>query len=128
MKFQVKDRFRVIENGLEGIISATSFNSIYQETEYYVTWDSFPNKGQCSYMASEVDSMWEKIAKIKEMFKTANAGSGYISQDTHLPEGSPWINDNSDFKMPKIECDHKWVEVGFNHTKIVCKHCDVEQK
>jgi hypothetical protein len=27
----------------------------------------------------------------------------------------------------KTACDHKWVEVGFMHTKMVCKHCDVEQ-
>ncbi len=38
-----------------------------------------------------------------------------------------------DFKMPKMgiysdsSCPHEWVDVGFNHSKMVCKKCDIEQ-
>ena len=25
-------------------------------------------------------------------------------------------------------CTHDWVDVGFMHSKIVCKHCDIEKE
>ena len=134
MGFQANDRFRVKENGLEGIVNAVSFNSIYQETEYYVTWDSFPNKGQVCYMATDVDSIWEKMAKLKEALEAAEPNRGYVSQDGdtyHLPNGGTLIGMNrpsNENTTSKQLCDHKWVEVGFHHTKVVCKFCDVEQK
>lgn len=27
----------------------------------------------------------------------------------------------------KVACEHKWVDVGFMHSKIVCKVCDIEK-
>lgn len=132
--FQANDRFRVKDSGLEGTINAVSFNSIYQETEYYVTWDAFPEKGQCCHTASNVDSIWEKVTELKKALDAGgyngDPGIGYINQD---PDILPRSRANPNWKWGdeyevKKECDHKWVEIGFMHTKMVCKHCDIEQK
>lgn len=124
--FQKGDRIRVKENGLTAIVSGTSFNSIHQESEVYVIWDSFKNKGECCYMTAEVKDLWEKIDSIAGQ---QVVGLDYAPADTNdrtvkLPEGVsiPYKLDNA-----KVACDHKWVEVGFMHTKTVCYHCDMEK-
>lgn len=130
--FQANDRFRVKDSGLEGTVNAVSFNSIYQETEYYVTWDAFPEKGQCCYTASNADSIWEKMADLQKALEAGNytgadPGPGYANQDPDfLPPGqkaNPWFDPSV-----KKACEHKWVEVGFHRTIMVCKYCDIEQK
>lgn len=143
MDFKANDRFEVKENGLTGTIHAVSFNSIYQETEYYVTWDSFPEKGQCCYMATDADDMWQKLNDLTKALEAgqynidtdASPGRGYVNQDGHtftftIPGGYTLVGMDLAHppKQEKKDCDHKWIEVGFMHTKIVCKHCDVEQK
>jgi hypothetical protein len=31
-------------------------------------------------------------------------------------------------KKETLYCSHEWVNVGFNHIKMVCKHCDIDKK
>lgn len=125
-KFQPNDQFEVKENGLRGLISAVSFNSIHQEEEYYVIWDAFPDKGEICYMAADVGDLWAKIGEIADATEDWN---GY------LPNGVYKVDESYSEKCKKVEpegmktkeCEHKWVEVGFTHTKEVCKFCDTEK-
>lgn len=120
---KANDRFEVKENGLTGTVNGVSFNSIQQEWEYYVTWDSFPNKGQQCYMVNDVKDLWQKLDDIAGALP-----QGYVNQDPDWkgqsrpnPLSSPVFKD-------KTSCEHKWVEVGFTHTKTVCYHCDAEKQ
>lgn len=126
--FKTGDRIRVKDRGHEGLIAGVSFNSIHQETEYYVIWDHFQKCGQVCYNASDVGDMWQQIGNLKDAIEADAVGKGYVDQDGELPKG----NDIYRYKVQytyedKKECDHKWVEVGFNHSKIVCYHCDKEK-
>jgi hypothetical protein len=134
MSFQKGDRIRVKENGFMGTIHAVSYNSIYADNEYYLLWDNFPGKGLCPYLAADVQSTWEKV-------DDADAGAGYVNQDPDAvtiqlpnPPANGYTyhvyrgNTRIDPIETKKECEHKWVEVGFMHTKTVCYHCDVEKK
>lgn len=128
--FKVGDRIRVKEKGHMGTINGVSFNSIQQEWEYYLTWDNFKDKGQICYMASDVGDMWSIVGKIADALDAgivfSEPGKGYINQDgdTYLPSGIPGVHPGESLKK---ECDHKWVEVGFMHTKTVCYYCDKEK-
>ncbi|NJO48189.1 MAG: hypothetical protein HC840_00575 [Leptolyngbyaceae cyanobacterium RM2_2_4] len=119
------DRIRVKDRGHLATVKAASFNSIHQEWEYYVIWDGFPEKGECCYMASDADKLWEKIdeiadAQINHLLPHGfGLGKSYVNQDPDLYHAGI---------IPNKECDHKWVEVGFNHTKTVCYHCDKEKQ
>lgn len=121
--FNPGDRIRVKENGLTGTIHKV--NNIYRghykitqlvETEYHVQWDHWHNSN--SYMASDVGDMWEKIDAIADA-----ADAGVLS----LPHGIDFIPLDLQIDGIKTACDHKWVEVGFRHTKTVCYHCDMEK-
>jgi hypothetical protein len=70
-----------------------------------------------SYMASDVGDMWEKIDAIANGIDAVDAGI------LSLPHGIEFVP----LDGIKKACDHKWVEVGFRHTKVVCYHCDVEK-
>lgn len=133
MKFEKNDRFRVKESELEGTVVGTSFNSIYQEDEVYVVWDNFPDKGQCFYSATGLDSMWEKIGKIKDaqvlssQIQNSDGNDdgmhGYVNQD-YLPRGAgpgEFTKEES-----KKGCEHKRVDAGFTHSKFVCFHCGID--
>jgi hypothetical protein len=113
--FKALDRIRVKENGFIATIHALSFNSIYQEMEYYLLWDHFPDRGLCCYMASDVDSLWEKVAAIKE------------EVNLHLPQGIEWIPLEIDIRNVKVACDHKWVNASLLFEKMVCYHCGVDK-
>lgn len=113
------DRFEVIENGLTGVVNGVSFNSIQQEWEYYVTWDSFPNKGQVCYMVDDTKDLWKKIDDIADALP-----KGYVDQDREERFKNQYLGE---FPKEKKECEHKWVEIGFTHTKTVCYHCDKEK-
>lgn len=128
MKFQPGDRIRVKENGLTGTILAVA--KINQDDSYIVMWDHYFHP--LSYMANQIDDdLWEQIGKIKDAHILSIPGSGYVNQDPDvLPPGRGLHH--IDIKITvgdeKKECNHKWVEVGFMHTKTVCYHCDVEKK
>lgn len=137
MKFQSGDSIQVKENGFTGVIFSVHNlyrgpNNTFIGTNYTVLWDHWPNPG--TYMASDVDDLWEKVAQIKDAHILSGPGSGYINQDPDLlPKGviSQRNCEGADIKyvpQEKKECDHKWVEVGFLHTKTVCYHCDVEKR
>lgn len=143
-EFKKGDRFKYNSySGIQtGTINAVSFNSIQQEWEYYVTYD-----GPLSYMGvvchtvDSVGNLWEEIDKIAD----ANDQSppdlpiglkGFLDQQG-IPEmvntdagDVTWqyktIHLGPDYS--KSGCDHKWVDVGFSFTKVVCKHCNMEQK
>lgn len=139
--FSKYDRIQVKERGHKATIDGVSFNSIHQEWEYYVTWDSSPEKGSICYMATDVGDLWEKVAEIKDAHIFSDPGKGYVNQDPDvLPKGKSFPTDHSNEKpwypysvgidfayIPKKDCTHKWVEVGFNHTKTVCYYCDAEK-
>lgn len=125
LTFKVNDKFRVKENDLTGVIKGVSFNSIHQEWEYYVIWDhQWQHKNEYCYTASEADNLWEKISEIA----AGGAGQAYVNQDPDLlPKGYAGIDFAFIPKEDKKQCQHKWVEVGFHHTKTVCYHCDMEK-
>jgi hypothetical protein len=123
----------VKDNGFFGTVKGVSFNSIQQEWEYYVAWDIYPGQGPFCYVESDVEDLWEKIARIKDALS-----SGIILDPDPLKY---YVNQDGDISLPvgnmapqeikRIMCgaydDHKWVEVGFTHTKTVCYYCDKEK-
>mgnify|MGYP000252244916 CR=1 FL=1 len=38
------------------------------------------------------------------------------------------IGDTVEVEIKPKECVHQWIDVGFMHTKLVCKHCNKDQK
>jgi len=126
-KFKANDRIAAIENGFQATVLAVSFNSIHQEDEYYIMWDNFLYKGVCCYNASEADDLWKKIGQVSH-----EVSRGYVNQDPDfLPPGHNVVTSVNGYgpgmtKKPE-QCEHKWVEVGFQHTKTVCYHCDMEK-
>lgn len=48
----------------------------------------------------------------------------------HLdPSGkwNPWISEPTETPSTEVACDHKWVDVGFCFSKIVCSECNMEK-
>lgn len=131
--FQRGDRFQVKENGLCGTVDAVDSCYDFDEEihEYHVVWDHKPGHSY-SYMHSDVKDLWDKIDSIAGQ---QVVGLDYAPADTNdrLPRG---LNSSSpEFMnhgvMPgestKKQCEHRWVEVGFTHTKTVCYYCDKEK-
>lgn len=58
-KFNIGDRFKDKDSGNEGTIIEFSFNSINQEDEYVIKWDSFYS--EFTYSVAEADSKWDKV-------------------------------------------------------------------
>lgn len=115
--FKTGDRIRVKENGFTGTVGGTS-KTMSQDDVYFLVWDHI--SGCYAYMANQVGDLWEKIHEIAE-----EASAGYVNQDgDFLPHGMYGVQPGESIKK---ECDHKWVEVGFQHTKTVCYHCDMEK-
>lgn len=131
--FQRGDRFKVKKNGLRGTIDAVDsyYDSDEEIHEYHVIWDHAPGHSY-SYMHSDVKDRWEKIDSIADQ---QAVGLDYAPADTNdrFPRGinslSPEFIDSGVMPGESIKqgCDHKWVEVGFMHTKTVCYHCDMEK-
>lgn len=140
MNFKKGDRIRSTETGFTAKVDGTSFNSIYQEDEVYVTWDHMPEKGSCGYSISDVASAWMKI----DAQDANEAGVDFAPADVNDKQTHsfhPWFGTSVkpqgqgidfipiEIKLEdvKVACEHKWVEVGFMHTKTVCYHCDIEK-
>lgn len=113
--FEIGDIFESIESGLRGKIKAISFNSIHQVNEYVVNWDSDPSR-DWSYPCEECDSAWRLVSRTFYLKSTQAIDFVPIKIDTSGPV--------------KVQCNghHSWIEVGFNFTKEVCRHCDQEKK
>ena len=116
MKFKAGDNIRVIENNLLGKIVGISFNSINQCDEYVVKWPH--HQYEESYPVDECDSIWA--------LEPCPVVDTYIK----LPKPIDFIQ--FDFKVTgpvKVECNgyHTWIDVGFHHSKFVCKYCDVKR-
>lgn len=138
MKFVPGDNFRVTENGLTGTVVRLSFNSVFQEHEYVVKWDHLPTKEEC-YSASDADLIWEKISlpvgncavmqnPIYPSQVTVTPDPNNPSQFTvHAKVPIPHINVNITMDKISSYCDHEYVDIGFRHTKLVCKKCDREK-
>jgi len=130
MKFKSGDRIRVIENGFTARIKAISFNSIYQQEEYYVTWDNDP-KQDVGYPVDECDPIWELECPVVAAYQT---GSGVITLPTAMPPGlAYWLKVGGKGEMTimhepdkvKTGCDHQWAEyTGLMESYKYCKHCD----
>lgn len=114
-KFVSGDRFLVSQSGAMGTVESLSYNALYGYTEYFVRWDSSPSH-MGSFVAHEVDSLWEKIEtdlKNSGILPTGNYNVGSI------------YTEKEDYNC--FRDGHAWVDVGFHFTKIVCKHCDKEK-
>jgi len=122
-KFDNGDRFEVKTNGLKGTIKYVirDYTDYGMVEEYEVKWDSFSQSFRNSYMADDVDDLWDKIADIKN-----DTYSQLYADDakSNLPYGIYGVMPGDNVKK---DCEHKWVEVGFQFTKMVCYHCDKEK-
>lgn len=130
-KLSTGDRVVEVTSRYMGVVENVSFNSIFQENEYFIRWDD----GGLS-MFTELEAE-HKLAKDNGQghamtlppgfqFKVPTSGWHNVSVNlSDLSIGSPISHDPTDKSK---SCDHKWVEVGFTHTKMVCYHCDQEQK
>lgn len=100
LKFKENDRFYTKNENdpnreKKGTIKKVSFNSIYQDWEYVVTWDHM--NGEFSYESVEAERYWNK--------------SNEISQSTVYSELSN-------------KCTHKWrTYVGFTDSFDYCEKC-----
>lgn len=126
MKFKTGDTVKVIENGLlKAIIVKTSFNNVPYYADYLVKWEGVSglfNGPTHSYSASDVDDLWEKVA---EDLAASSSGARTIT----LPEGkgNDLLEKWNHTYRPKKDCEHKWVEVSFAHSTMVCFHCNIEK-
>jgi len=113
-KFQPGDTYEAIETGAQGTIKAISFNSILQQEEYVIEWSDRPGQ-EWSYACEECDPDWRLLSR-----------TAYVKSNQPINNFEIKINSNGPFK---VECNghHHWIEVGFNFTKQVCKHCDQEK-
>lgn len=90
---------------------------------YTVVWDEDAPLST-PYNQLDADNEWELIMNATNSFKytvppdvncKSNLPPGFsVKQDTHRPYS--------------VGCDHKWVDVGFNHSKIVCFSCNKEKE
>lgn len=112
MKFKKGDRIRATDTGLEAEIVGIAVHPFLLISQYQVVWDGF--KGAVvSYAADDVDSMWELVIN--------------NTLTVTLPKSIDFIPVELDWSGIKSSCDHKWVEVSFAHSKMVCFHCDTEK-
>lgn len=122
-KFDNGDRFQVKENGLKGTIHRVyrDYTDYGLVEEYEVKWDNYHQTCRNSYMADEIDDLWDKIADLKN---DAYSQMYADDQKSSLPYGLYGVLPGENVKK---DCEHKWVEVGFTFTKTVCYHCDKEK-
>ena len=84
------------------------------------------------------DEIWATLRDInhttKEMnwrtpghleFTTGNAARILMGDSWYYPWGAPRKEEPETVLPPT--CQHKWVDVGVMHPKIVCYHCDIEK-
>lgn len=102
-KFKAGDRIRVIDNDKTGEILEVDYDWITHQDEYTVIWDAFMHTGSCIYPSRAADVAWE--------LETPRSGV------TRLSAGSNSIMNQG--------CQHEWVDIGFNFSKIICKKCDI---
>lgn len=110
MKFSKGDRIRSKDTGLEAEITGVVVHPFLLINQYHVVWDGFPS-AMVTYVADDVDSLWDLVSK---------------NITVKLPHAIDFIPLSLDFNNIKSSCDHKWVEVSFAHSKMVCFHCDAE--
>lgn len=121
--FRPGDRIRVKDGDQHaGLIEALSYNSMYGNWEYYVRWDNFP-KTSYAYIADDSDQLWEKLNSLNNSVDSDADMTGLYG--TGMPAYVPPKLSNG--KVDPMFCSHKWVDVGFHFTKIVCAHCDKEK-
>jgi RNAse (barnase) inhibitor barstar len=110
MKFNKGDRIRAKDTGLEAEIVGVVVHPFLLITQYQTVWDGF--KGAIvAYNADDVDSLWDLVS---------------TNVVVKLPAAIDFVPLNLDWSGIKSTCDHKWVEVSFAHSKMVCFHCDME--
>lgn len=122
MLFDIGDRILVPSNGFTAVIVAISYSTATGH-EYRVIWDHTPN-AEYSYIASDVDNQWQLLGKnyFHANVVTLPAGVEYIPLEVKIDSS---IEANS----IKVQCNghHTWIDVGFHHSKMVCKYCDQEK-
>ena len=52
----------------------------------------------------------------------------FLDFDYDFQFGDVNVDAEQDTSAAKVtSCSHVWVDVGFMHSKVVCKHCDIEK-
>ena len=116
MKFKAGDNFKVIDSGLLGKIVGTTWNSMHQCEEYIVKWSH--HKYEETYPVDECDPIWElEPCPVVNSFLTIQNAINSIPIEIKM-DGPI-----------KVQCNgfHTWIDVGFHHSKFVCKYCDVKR-
>jgi hypothetical protein len=138
-KFKPGDKF-VTGNGTTGKIVKICWNSILGEDEYIVTWDHMPGAGECSYVCSEVESEWQHkmLTGVRAVIKVNGQPVAYACDPIKVSHGIGGFGRIEEIKefdgtvemsctMTRGPCEHEWVDIGFAHSKMVCKKCDKEK-
>ena len=111
-KFQVGTRIRSKSTGHAGVITGTSFNSIYGIAEFYVKWDHHSTTG--CYSEHDAYHEWE----VESPAPTPEFGTFGYNEISSGMEKSPTGN------WQKY-CDHKWLTYhGLKETFEFCTVCD----
>lgn len=119
-KFQKGDRIEVTTNGLTGTVTGVSYNSTTQEEEVYIVWDHDPSRGEVCYPSDDVESIWNVLPRHNVI-----ASYYYGDNNENLPSGK---NQDYSWYCPKnYPNPHKWVDAGFNHTRMCCYHCGIDK-
>ena len=130
-KFQVGEKIFCAKNG-EGEVTGYGYNHLFGDEEYIVKWD---NGREETYEQGIADSTWSYVLNESNTLPTGKKKASFPKSMELLVNGKPvkGLIETSMSYIPvsvtisKEECSHKeTVDVGFMHTKLVCKKCNKE--
>lgn len=126
-KFQIGTRVKSKINGNSGVVTGTSFNSIYGEMEFYAKFDYVI--GTVCISETDANSMWE-------VESPAPPPDSVTIQLPPVPPGYTYQiyrnwqpGDPADNSQNRKSCDHKWsIYHGLKETFEYCTTCDEKKK
>lgn len=128
--FDIGDRFKVIENGLTGLICGVNknFSNKGMFVELEVMWDHenadpFSRSKKRSYNLNDVQNLWQNLGgSIKPQPVTVTLPIPQNGRPTHY---TIHRNSGPDETVKLDECDHNWKTYeGFSSSYEYCTKCD----
>lgn len=139
--------FPLIRNGIERIDLVSDSSKAKDDTikweDYQAAWYFITNApplfgSNQSSMPSSLPTGAIYYVPLPPLVGSASAGSANTGltnaqSGVYTPPSTADIYRRSDVKLVAMEeqtetaCNHKWVDIGFNHSKMVCYHCGIDK-